>query len=255
MQNKNYRFSKSGNKGYTMINTQKTKQENRVLRSISDIIVDKSGGKDSAKNEKTVLVDGRVYIVEQIAFFNGRFVGEKGNLTTRGGEIVDQDGGVVARNLSPAGRDGRFTDTGMWEITIPSDYTAVGERAFFGCGALCRVSIPSPVTTIGDQAFADCGTLRSVYISKSVTSLGEQAFFNCGSLQEIEIPESITEIKDDTFRNCGALRRVILPKTLTYIGERAFCRCGSLRELVVPGRLPRLGWQAFYGCPLRLVSC
>ena len=250
MQNQINHFSQSRNKGNTMINTQKTKQENRVLRSIGDLFVDKSGGIDRAKNEKTVFLNNRVQYIEQIAFLNGRFVGEKGNLTTRGGEIVEKaGGGVVARNVGPRSQDGRFNDAGMWEITIPSNYSVIGERAFFGCNSLCRVSIPRPVATIAKEAFAYCCALKGVYISKSVTSLGEQAFFNCASLQEIEIPESITEIKDYTFYNCGALRRVILPKSLIDIGEYAFCGCGNLRELVVPGRMPHCGWRAFHGCP------
>ena len=115
MQNQINHFSQSQNKGNTMINTQKTKQENRVLRSIGELFVDKSGGIDRAKNEKTVFLNNHVQYIEQIAFYNGRFVGEKGNLTTRGGEIVDKNNdGVVARNVRPRRQDGWSNDAGMW---------------------------------------------------------------------------------------------------------------------------------------------
>ena len=250
MKNKNNRNSSFGNKGCTMMNTQKTKQENRVLRSIGELFVDKSGGVDRAKNEKTVFLNNHVQYIEQIAFYNGRFVGEKGNLTTRGGEIVDKNNdGFVARNVRPRRQDGWSNDAGWWEITIPSGYSVIGERAFFGCNSLYRVSIPSPVTTIRKEAFAQCRSLRSVYLSKTVTTIGEEAFFSCDSLEEIEIPDSVTEIGDYTFCNCGSLRRVVLPKTLTHIGERAFYGCGRLRELVMPGHMPCCGRNAFTGCP------
>ena len=250
MKNKNNRNSSFGNKGNTMMNTQKTNQGNRVFRSIGELFVDKSGGVDRAKNEKTIIVYDRVQIVEQIAFYNGRFVGKKGNLTTRGGEIVEKaGGGVVARNVRPQGHHGGFSDLGWWEITIPSNYSVIGERAFYGCNSLYRVSIPSPVTTIRKEAFAQCRSLRSVYLSKTVTTIGEEAFFSCDSLEEIEIPDSVTEIGDYTFCNCGSLRRVVLPKTLTHIGERAFYGCGRLRELVMPGHMPCCGRNAFTGCP------
>ncbi|MBQ1455877.1 MAG: leucine-rich repeat protein [Thermoguttaceae bacterium] len=139
-----------------MMNTQKTKHGIRVLRSIGELFVDKSGGIDRAKKEKTVIVYDRVQIVEQIAFYNGRFVGEKGNLTTRRGEIVEKNGGVVARNVRPQDHHGGFSDLGWWEITIPSGYSVIGERAFYGCGRLRDLVMPGGIPRCGRNAFTGC---------------------------------------------------------------------------------------------------
>ena len=162
--------------------------------------------------------------------------------------------------------------------------TAIGYRAFDGCGSLTSVTIPSSVTSIGDGAFIFCSSLTSVTIPSSVTSIDGNAFSYCHSLTNITvdnrntsyasidgvlfdknirtiisypagktaktytIPSSVTSIGFLAFSVCRSLTSVTIPSSVTSIGGYAFGFCSSLTSITIPSSVTAIGYYAFYEC-------
>ena len=115
---------------------------------------------------------------------------------------------------------------------IPDGCTAIGDMAFYRCGALSAVTIPDGVTAIGDKAFYRCEALSAVTVPDGVTAIGDDAFFWCVSLTALTLPDSVTRIGDDAFYGCPNL-------TLTVTrGSWAaqYCRDNGLRYVCSDGR-------------------
>lgn len=116
-------------------------------------------------------------------------------------------------------------------VTIPSNITTIGPKAFLGCDSLTGVTIPSSVTEIGTEAFSDCSALTEVRIADGVAWIEESAFYDCSALTSINIPDSVTRIGRDAFRGCS-LTSIRLPENV-YIEYGAFSGAEP-KELVIP---------------------
>ena len=98
--------------------------------------------------------------------------------------------------------DGAFAGTGLTEITIPEEVTAIGDSAFAnpsGDGFTTLV-IPENVTAIGESAFSGHGLLDTVeiYAGQNVAiTVGDDAFANCGT----EAGTNITGYTDDDLKD------------------------------------------------------
>jgi hypothetical protein len=119
-------------------------------------------------------------------------------------------------------------------VRIAEGVTAVGDSAFYGCGALERVTFPESVTRIGEWAFADCARLDGVAFPRNLRRIDRGAFSDCKSLSEISIPDGVSAIESWTFCNCPRLRRVELPDSVASIGQRAFQGCALLPHVQIP---------------------
>ena len=176
------------------------------------------------------------------------------------------------------------------EVVIPKHspdgytVTAIGERAFSGCGNLTGVIIPDSVTSIGKGTFDACA-LKSITIPDSVTDIGGGAFFFCRNLTnvyitdlakwcairfedyafdpsgdtfnlylngqlitELVIPDGVTGIGNYAFSFCNHITSVTIPDGVTSIGNGAFDNCASMVSITIPESVTSIGAGAFEGC-------
>lgn len=73
--------------------------------------------------------------------------------------------------------------------------------------------IPSEVSAIGEAAFYGCDALKEVIFHENVKSIGAEAFYGCDYLEEVVIPESVAEIGDKAFAKCPNLVLVVSPNS------------------------------------------
>ncbi len=167
-------------------------------------------------------------------------------------------------------------------MTIGTNVTSIGDRAFEYCTSLPSVTIPNSVTSIGDYAFQNCPSLTSVTIGTNVASIGDYAFESC-SLTSVTIPNSVTNIGVSPFASCTSLTAITLaaqnpaystvngvlfdksqatllefpgglggsytiPGSVTSIGEAAFEFCSSLTGVTIPNSVTNVGDYAFVLC-------
>ena len=100
-------------------------------------------------------------------------------------------------------------------VTIPSNVTVIGEKAFSYCDKITSVNIPPNVTTIGDWAFSFCEKLTNINIPPKVTTIGKFAFAYCKSLTSITIPPSVISIGQEAFGFSDDLKTVTLSRKTT----------------------------------------
>jgi hypothetical protein len=99
-----------------------------------------------------------------------------------------------------------FCATGLSEITIPANVTAIGDGAFGNCQKLARVEFPdnSAVERIGSEAFRRTA-LERFFAPPLLARLGRSAFAYCGSLTTAVLSPALTVVKQDTFSECKEL--------------------------------------------------
>ena len=104
-----------------------------------------------------------------------------------------------------------------YAVTIPSEVTAIGDRAFFNRDSVIGVTIPKGVTAIGESAFESCSALTAVDIPDSITSIGQYAFANC-PLTVVDIPASTVSIGEGAFSGCMKLANIrVASGNLAYV--------------------------------------
>ncbi len=129
-------------------------------------------------------------------------------------------------------------------VTVPSEVTKIGERAFFGKN-VTSITIGAFVTEIDEYAFGNCSLLSSVKIESNLT-LGAYAFYECISLEEITLPDGLTTIPSGAFYNCSSLKKVNGLENAEVIGEMAFARTGLTAVTLTAIR--RIESSAFAQC-------
>ncbi len=184
------------------------------------------------------------------------------------------DNGAELRFDASTGTITRCIQNKQTSIEIPSEIngtavTAIGNRAFLGCGNVKSVSIPESVTSIGTYAFENCKKLISVNIPEAVTEIPEGSFYGCEKLTNVTIPENvthigssafflsglksvslpsgITSIEDYTFGWCD-IESVTIPDSVTSIKNCAFKSCNQLISVDIPDNVTEIGEEAFMYC-------
>ena len=114
-----------------------------------------------------------------------------------------------------------FSETGLTELSIPSNYTSIGIYAFCD-SSLTKVTIPGSIKVIPSSAFARCEDLRIVELSEGLEVIGRNAFY--GSIDNLTIPSSVVRIEGDAFLESD-LGCVIIPASVKEIGADAFWKC------------------------------
>jgi hypothetical protein len=135
------------------------------------------------------------------------------------------------------------------KVVIPSDVSAIDERAFFDRRMLDEITFKegSRLRRIGDGAF--CHTsIEKIQIPASVEFIGKATFFYCRSLCEITFEEGskLQRIEDGAFRYTD-IKTIQIPSSVEFIGERVFSNCQNLREVRLEegSRLHTIGDGAF----------
>ena len=174
--------------------------------------------------------------------------------------------------------DGKtYTVTGMGTckdtvVYIPKTYengtvTAIGDRAFAGCGQVERIVLPDTVTAIGDRAFYDSG-LKEFTIPAGVKTLGTQIFFQADQLDTVYYNSDYanqttsifgaTAVKKVVFggkmvpdyvcQGAAELTEVVIGESVTEIGYYSFEDCTSLYRADIPSSVGLIGPGAFKNC-------
>ena len=150
-----------------------------------------------------------------------------------------------------------FCHSGLTDVTIPSQVTAIGLRAFAasdGYGSsysdahLKRVTVEDGVTAIGEGMFAGQGKLESLSLSASLKKIGGYAFYNCRGLTGISFPSGLTEIGASAFSGCSGLKGISIPDGVTSVGNGMFADCANLVSVALPSVVTEIGNSAFSGC-------
>lgn len=130
---------------------------------------------------------------------------------------------------------GYVREKGVSEIRIPvtlggAAVTAIGARAFAGCGWLTAVEIPEGVTSVGEEAFSGCKALKTVQKPASLTSVAETAFDGCDSLKKTAAepqtePERHNYVLNTNTKKfhrtgCGSIKQMKDKNKKTFYGTR-----------------------------------
>ena len=103
----------------------------------------------------------------------------------------------------------RFNDINS--VTIPSNVTVIGDRAFLCCSNLKFVTIGSGVTSIGQRAFADCGLTSITINATTPPTLSSSAFTNTNNCPIYVPAGSVTAYKTATNWSSLASRIQAIP--------------------------------------------
>jgi hypothetical protein len=140
-----------------------------------------------------------------------------------------------------------FYNTGLEEITIPSNITSIGERAFMNCNNIKEITIPSTVSSIGSSSFSSMASLKK--IKNYSNKLSTYAFQNNHVLEEIEMSfEGITTIPASCFENDYSLKALPLENSTTLTGLVGFKNCYSLQLSGLPSSVTTIYNNAFENC-------
>ena len=89
------------------------------------------------------------------------------------------------------------------------------------CSGVTDLVIPSNVTAVGDWAFFECVSLESVAIGQSVESIGEGAFYGCSSVTVVDIGACLEPgaVQSGVFEGATAVRSYTIADCVTASAE------------------------------------
>ncbi len=138
--------------------------------------------------------------------------------------------------------------TGLQNIVLPSDLTAIGTSAFENCATIKEIVIPTTIGTLATATFRGCVSLVSVLIPETLHTIGDFAFDSCTSMTTFTCKDAVTTIGSSAFANCTALTSVTGGAGLETVGDNAFESCYSLTGVTFAAPLLSVGASAFWGC-------
>ena len=158
------------------------------------------------------------------------------------------DGTASTSSDTVLSQSSRGNRTDVVSVSIGSEVTAIGTKAFWFCTNLPSITIPTSVTSIGYDAFSACNSITNIIIPTSVTELGAYAFAGTGASQ-IVIPDSVTSIGIWAFASNFNLENIIIGKGVTAINDFTFTSAAKLSSVTFLGNAPLEGSYIFDGSP------
>ena len=148
-------------------------------------------------------------------------------------------------NIKAIGEGAFFNCGALNEINLPKGIEKIPQACFSNCSALTKVTIPESVKTIEFRAFEKCAALKS--IETNAKTIGSNAFAFCSELESVKL-SGISFIGNYAFNACKNLKELVFSDSLDFIDNRAFYNCGSLKEIVIPDSTTVIGAGAFEEC-------
>lgn len=121
---------------------------------------------------------------------------------------------------------------GSYEFAV----TAIADNAFKD-SSVKSVTISSNVTKIGAKAFQNAFELKKVAMNNEVKSIGKQAFQNCEALTSLTLPDTVNSIGKKAFAGCRSLKKLTIKSkklTASKIGGKAFLGIPQKAVVKVP---------------------
>ena len=179
---------------------------------------------------------------------------------------IDEDGSLTEIELN-----------GITDVIIPPEVSAISTGAFSNCrDDLTSITIGTNVTFIGERAFEGCCNLTNVvFLSAEMPNeecvVGAFAFRGCESLENVTIPSPYVRFirlaGSGAFKGCigmsdgdfvivdgvlydyiGEGVDVVMPDCVYCVDCQAFAGCSNLTSVVFSECLEYIGDEAFYGC-------
>ncbi|MBQ1943345.1 MAG: leucine-rich repeat domain-containing protein, partial [Clostridia bacterium] len=157
----------------------------------------------------------------------------------------------------------------LMSVRLPNA-KAVGDQAFFGCGAFWEFVGSDNLRVVGIQAFNGCGKLTDVTLGKNVEKIGDYAFYGCTSLQSLALPETVKSIGMQAFHKTLFAARaeddviyvgkwavgctntmtsdVVLKEGTIGIADYTFYNCLFIGNVTFRDTVKYIGYGAFYNC-------
>ena len=123
-------------------------------------------------------------------------------------------------------------------LTIGSNATTIGVKAFYLCSFTGNLNLPLTLTTINSEAFDGCsGLTGTLSIPDGVTFIDNEAFNVCTGFTSLNL-NNVTSIGAGTFQGCTGLTILNLPSTVTELYNLAFLGCDNLTRINCFGNAP-----------------
>ena len=136
-----------------------------------------------------------------------------------------------------------LNDEEITDLTIPNDFSTIGNKAFNWCSSITSVTIPGSVEKVG-LAFRNCPNLSSVTIQEGVKYIGKtddsywpggylptSVVTNDWNMKSIVIPNSVDTIGPGAFYQFRTLESVTIGSGVKNIGRKAFSNCEELADV------------------------
>lgn len=147
-----------------------------------------------------------------------------------------------------------FKNTGIEQIIISQNITAIPSALFENCAQLKSVSMLGRVTDIGASAFSECTALEKISGSEFIKNVSNLAFYNDALLCFDEEPAALEAVGDYAFAYCNNINITHIGKELKALGIGSFMYCHQLCDVELDGSIKSIPSSAFRGAHIeRLV--
>ncbi len=142
----------------------------------------------------------------------------------------------ISKVILPTGLNeigaGAFANSSLSSITIPSDVTAIGDHAFYGCQKLGKIVLPARLRSLGSYAFANCTSLSSAKLRDTrIETLPSNTFAGCYRLTEVTFPTILRSVGTHAFENT-AITALNLPQVKEF-SDYALAGMPELLEVTI----------------------